>query len=147
LIARQWEQAGNGNPPELWTSPWTRAQSVAVELARHWCVEYHVDTQLSELSFGVWEGRQYAEIERNDDARWQHWLQTYESTAPPEGETVAELRARVAAWLEARKRGTSNVLAVTHAGVVRTARALIGQISYSSVAVSAVPHLHLERVL
>lgn len=147
LIARQWEQAGNVNPPELWTSPWARAQSVAAELARHWCVTYHVDAQLSELSFGVWEGREYAEIERNDEARWQHWLQTYESTAPPEGETVAQLRDRVSAWLEDRKCGTSSVLAVTHAGVVRTARALIAQTSYSSVAISAVPYLHLERVV
>ena len=147
LIARQWEQAGHGNAPELWTSPWARTRSVAEELARYWCVSCHVDERLSELWFGVWEGREYAEIARNDAARFQHWMQNYELAAPPQGETVAQLRTRVAAWLEQRKSGTSSVLAVTHAGVVRTARALIGQQPYSSVASSAVPYLRLEQLL
>jgi broad specificity phosphatase PhoE len=146
LIVQQWQQAGQDDPPELWTSPWARAQSVAAELARHWRVSCNVDARLSELCFGVWEGREYAEIERNDAARWHHWLQNYELAAPPKGETVPQLRARVASWLDERKSATSSVLAVTHAGVVRTARALIGQLPYSAFVGSAVPYLQLELV-
>jgi alpha-ribazole phosphatase len=147
LIALQWEQEGIENPPELWTSPWVRAQSVAMELARVWHVSCHVDARLSELCFGVWEGRDYAEIAANDAARWQHWLLSYELAAPPQGETVSALRARVATWLDERSSAGATVLAVTHAGVVRTARAVVGRLPYSAVVGEAVPHLRLERVL
>jgi len=146
-IALQWEQIGQRELPELWTSPWARTQSVALELARLWRVPWHADARLSELNFGVWEGRQYADIARDDADRWQHFAHNYELAAPPGGETVAQLRARVAAWLDARSAGPSNVLAVTHAGVVRTVRAVIAKQSYSSVVGTAVPHLQLEQVL
>jgi len=146
-IALEWAQTGLARPPEIWSSPWVRAESVALELARVWHVPCQVDARLSELCFGVWEGRPYAEIERTDAARFQHWLQHYEQEAPPRGETVAELRARVAAWLEERRGGTTPVLAVTHAGVVRTARAVTSGRPYSAVVGEEVPHLRLERVL
>lgn len=145
-IALQWQRAGHPNPPELWTSPWARTQSVAVELARLWRVAWHQDLRLSELCFGAWEGREYAEIARNDELRWQSWTHNYELIAPPQGETVAELRARVAAWLAERRSSPATVLAVTHAGVVRTARALVARQSYSAVVGTAVPHLQLEQV-
>jgi broad specificity phosphatase PhoE len=147
LIARQWEQAGHGDPPELWCSPWARARTVAAELAQHWGVDWHVDARLSELCFGVWEGREYDEIARNDADRWQRWTQNYERAAPPEGETVSQLRTRVAAWLDERRASTASVLAVTHAGVVRTARAVLGQLPYASVVATAVPYLQLEQVI
>jgi alpha-ribazole phosphatase len=145
-IALQWEREQSAQPPELWTSPWARAQSVALELARLWHVPWRADQRLSELCFGLWEGRKYVEIARTDAARWQHWLQNYELEAPPHGETVPELRARVSAWLDERRAGTANVLAVTHAGVVRTARALLDGLPYSAVAGEAVPHLRIERL-
>jgi broad specificity phosphatase PhoE len=120
---------------------------VAVELARLWRVPWQVDARLSELCFGVWEGQEYDEIARTDAVRWQRWLSNYEYEAPPQGETVTELRARVAAWLDERRSGATTVLAVTHAGVVRTARALRGGLPYSSVVGESVPHLRAERVI
>jgi len=146
LILLQWEQAGLDRPPELWTSPWARTQAVATELAQHWRVSCNVDARLSELCFGVWEGREYCEIARSDAARWQHWTQNYELLAPPDGETVAQLRTRVAQWLAERRSASAPVLAVTHAGVVRTARAVIKQLPYSSVIGDGVPYLQLERL-
>lgn len=146
LIVLQWEQAGLQRPPELWSSPWARAHCVATELAQHWRVSCHVDARLSELCFGVWEGREYAEIARNDAARWQHWTENYEQLAPPNGETVAQLRARVAEWLAERRPGSAPVLAITHAGVVRTARAVIKHLPYSAVVGDGVPYLQLERL-
>ena len=146
-IASQWERAGQGGPPELWTSPWLRTRSVGMELARRWRVSCRVDARISELCFGVWEGREYDEIARNDPDRWQHWTQNYQHAAPPEGETVAQLRARVAEWLDERTVGTGDVLAITHAGVMRTARAVIEQLPYTAVVATAVPYLQLERFI
>ena len=146
-IARQWQQEVSEEPPELWTSPWARTQSLATELAKLWRIPWHVDARLSELHFGVWEGREYAEIAENDALRFHHWTLNYEREAPPQGETVAALRARVEAWLGERSSSTATVLAVTHAGVVRTARAVVGRLPYSAVVGQVVPHLSIERVL
>lgn len=145
-IALQWGQTELGGWPQLWTSPWQRTSSVANELARNWGITVHSDPRLSELCFGDWEGREYDEIARNDAPRWQHWARNYELAAPPNGESVAQLRLRVGEWLDERRSGASTVLAVTHAGVVRTARALAGQLSYASVVGSVVHHLRVEQV-
>jgi len=146
MIARQWLQEGIHEPPELWTSPWVRTQSVAAELARLWHVSWHVDARLSELCFGAWEGRKYREIAENDGERFQHWTLNYEREAPPQGESAAALRARVGAWLEEQSSRKGAVLAVTHAGVIRTSRAVIAGLPYSSVVGDAIPHLRLERL-
>jgi alpha-ribazole phosphatase len=147
LIASQWERAGLERAPEVWSSPWARTQTVAAELAALWRVSLKVDPRLSELSFGVWEGRCYDEIERTDRTRWQHWMQNYEVEAPPQGETVADLRARVCLWLDERRASNTTVLAVTHAGFMRTSRAVLAGMPYASVVGEAVPHLRIEQVL
>lgn len=147
LVGQRWAAAGMKVPPsEVWSSPWARTRSLAIELARLWQIPWHVDARLSELSFGVWEGREYSEIEGSDALRWERWLHNYELEAPPRGETVAQLRARVTAWLEERSAKNATVLAVTHAGVVRTARAVVAGLAYSAVVADAVPHLCPERI-
>jgi alpha-ribazole phosphatase len=92
----------------------------------------------------VWEGRSFAEIERTDATRFQRWMQAYELEAPPGGESAAQLRARVAQWLDERRATPATVLAVTHAGVIRMARAIAGGLAYSAVAGQPVPHLSPE---
>jgi len=75
-------------------------------------------------AFGLWEGREFAEIERTDAVRFQLWMRAYEVEAPPGGQTAAQLRARVTDWLEERQKTAATILAVTHAGVTRMARAV-----------------------
>jgi len=146
VAAAQVAEAWQGAEPELWSSPWARCRLVAEELARVWQVPLQLEPRLSELSFGAWEGQSFAALERHDTARFQHWMQNYETVATPGGETVLELRARVASWLEERlaAAGTMPILAFTHAGVIRTARAIARNVAYSTVVSEAVPHLRLE---
>jgi alpha-ribazole phosphatase len=141
MIAQRWEEQSARSAPELWTSPWARTRPVAEELARHWRTTCRIDARLSELSFGIWEGSEFAEIERTDAQRFQSWMHSYEIAAPPGGETVTQLRARVADWLSEASDAPSSVLAVTHAGVIRVARALTRGLEYSDVAREGVPHL------
>ncbi|MES1183125.1 MAG: histidine phosphatase family protein [Myxococcales bacterium] len=145
-IGESWTELVRGDPPEIWTSPWARTQPVAEELARRFGVACQVDARLSELSFGAWEGRAFSEIERTDSARFQRWMRAYEVEAPPSGETAAQLRARVAQWLEERRTSRKTVLAVSHAGVIRMGWAIAGELSYSEVAGRSVPHLLPQRI-
>lgn len=132
-----------GAPSRLWTSPWARCRNVAEELGRFWDVPVRVDSRLAELAFGAWEGRTFAELEL--DEHFQFWMRNYQTAAPPGGETLAELMARVGDWLNelgARAReNTHPVLAITHAGVIRSARAIARGASYATVVGEPVPHL------
>jgi len=109
---------------QIWASPSVRARDVGVELSHRLAVPLHIDERLCELDFGVWEGRTHRDLERELPERYARWLQHYETEGPPDGESAADLRRRVEAWLDERRRDGNSILAVTHAGVIRTARAL-----------------------
>lgn len=145
-IADYWREAENPHCDELWCSPWARTRSVAEELARRWSIPCRADPRLSELCFGEWEGRPYADIERDDGERFSRWMKAYETDAPPGGEALPELVRRVASWLQdARRRDTVQV-AVTHAGVIRVARTLRDGGTYAAALRNSVEHLVPERV-
>jgi alpha-ribazole phosphatase len=146
VIHESWAEQAAGETPEIWTSPWARTRPVREELARRFGGVCRVDVRLSELSFGTWEGRAFSEIERNDAARFEHWMRAYEVEAPPGGETAAQLRARVAAWLEERRASRAPVLAISHAGVIRMAWAITARLAYSEVAGRPVPQLSPQRI-
>lgn len=126
---------------ELWSSPWARCREVAEELGRLLRTDVNVDARLSELSFGAWEGRSYAELER--DGAFQAWMQNYETACPPGGETVAELMDRVRCWSQERlsERGATRLLVLTHAGVIRSLRALARGVTFCAVVAEPVPYL------
>lgn len=145
-IAEGWDEHRADVVPEIWTSPWARTRRVALELARHFRCSCHVDARLSELSFGEWEGRTFAEIENDDSARFERWMRAYEVEGPPGGETAAQLRGRVSEWLGERRMATTSTLAVTHAGVIRTAWAIAAGLEFADFASKAVCHLCPERI-
>src|SRR3954462_8385843 len=92
-------------PPctEVWSSPWSRTREVAERIAATFRCPHRIDARLSELSFGTWEGRSYAAIEREEPEPWASFMRDFATERPPGGETVPELRARVGAWLEERR--------------------------------------------
>ncbi|PZQ15884.1 MAG: histidine phosphatase family protein [Ancylobacter novellus] len=84
---------------------------------------FETDERLSEMSFGRWEGSTFFEIrEREPGAmkareadRWDH--------RPPDGESYADVSARVEAALAALDRPA---VVVSHGGVARAVLALAG---------------------
>jgi alpha-ribazole phosphatase len=146
LVFERWEANGEAVVPEVWSSPWARSQDVAEVLARRLGADLRIEARLSELSFGAWEGRRFEDIEREDGARFERWMRAFDVEAPPGGETVADLGSRVASWLSERRRTTATVLAITHAGVIRMARALGRGVTYAEIAAEKVEHLTPERL-
>lgn len=145
-IADYWRGTENPHWDELWCSPWARTRSVAEELARRWSIPCFADTRLSELCFGEWEGRAYADIERDDGERFSQWMRAYETDAPPGGEALPELIQRVSSWLDDARHGDSVRLVVTHAGVIRAARTLRDGGTYAAALRKPVEHLMPERL-
>ena len=82
----------------------------------------HIDQRLAELDFGAFDGRTYEEnLEAHGDG-FRAWTRDPDGVRPPGGETLAELRMRVDAWLELLPLHY-NVVAFTHAGPIRAALA------------------------
>ncbi|ASG25035.1 histidine phosphatase family protein [Nitrospirillum viridazoti] len=107
----------------LWTAPETRARQTADALAGALGVEAHEDTALADLDVGAWQGRSLADLSAHEADAVGVWLSDPEAR-PHGAESLAQLRARVARWLE---HGTAegHTLAVTHPAVIRMAVAVV----------------------
>ena len=83
-----------------------------------------IDARLREMDFGVWEGVPWASIPR---AELDAWAADFLHARPHGGESVHMLRERAGAAIdEYRRSGLSHVV-VTHAGVIKAARAHGGE--------------------
>lgn len=82
---------------------------------------HHCDARLAEMDFGRWEGQPWDAIGR---AAFDDWMADFAHHRCGDGESVAALMERVAAALAQAHAGSTDVLWITHAGVVRAARLL-----------------------
>jgi alpha-ribazole phosphatase len=107
------------------TSPLARSRLLAERLAAaRGLAPPAVDARLAEMDFGTWEGLAWDRVPRGELDAWAADLM---QARPHGGENVAMLEARVRAALLAWRRAPGPVLIVTHAGVLRAARAIAGE--------------------
>ncbi len=99
-------------PPGIpvFSSPLSRARRLAEILSPQACI----DSRLSEIDFGAWEGRRWDAIDRAEIDAWAGDVLNF---TPPGGESVAALQARVLDFAASIER--PQVAIVTHAGVMR----------------------------
>jgi broad specificity phosphatase PhoE len=77
-----------------------------------------------EIDFGEWEGMTAEEIQARDPESYRRWTQTDGEFRYPGGESVTELRTRVARALgELLAANSGDLLVVVHKGVIRAALA------------------------
>ncbi|EHJ92114.1 putative phosphoglycerate mutase gpmB [Vreelandella boliviensis LC1] len=99
------------------TLAWAQAAKSGVPLT--------LEPRLRELDFGEYEGKVYDELK--DLPHYRAWIDSVGELQIPGGESAAQLRARLDAWLHdlalnAPASGHSKILAVTHGGVIRELR-------------------------
>ncbi|MCF8211908.1 MAG: histidine phosphatase family protein [Rhodoferax sp.] len=108
----------------IYSSDLKRAHSTALAIARYTPQEtarqVQLTTGLRERGFGVFEGQTFAEIADQwpEDAR--RWRQREPDFAPPGGETLLQLRDRVASTLEAlaSQHLGQQIVLVAHGGIM-----------------------------
>jgi alpha-ribazole phosphatase len=113
----------------IWCSPQVRARQTALPTATRAGKELILDDGLREISYGEWEGRPEAEVQRDDAARFQAWAAHPGHIAPPGGESGLAIASRVLAALERIKQAhpSGKVLLVSHKATLRVlACALLG---------------------
>jgi len=114
-------------PKAICTSDLRRAIETADPIARHFGLDYATSASLREMNFGAWEELTWKEVELQypEDAR--AWAKLFPHHRPPGGESFLELQSRVVEELEqlAKYAESGCMLAVTHAGFIRTAVAWV----------------------
>lgn len=107
--------AGLGRIERLWHGPERRAAETAAALGLRAAPE--ADPRLRDMAAGDWAGRSLGQVERDAPGALMAWL-TDPEAAPPGGESVAAVAARVGDWL-ARVPEARRAVAVTSPAVAR----------------------------
>ncbi|MBW2241937.1 MAG: histidine phosphatase family protein [Deltaproteobacteria bacterium] len=126
---------------EVWSSPAKRCRLPAEHLAGLLAVPVHLSDDLQELDYGQWEGQPWDILQRDDSERLKHWMDAWQSEAPPDGESIGALERRVRNWLIANGRGR---LVVAHAGVIRALYVILRGLSWEESMAREIEHLKIE---
>ena len=135
--------AMDGGSVRLVSSPADRCRQLAACLAERLQLDFQEDPRIAELSMGEWEGQLWTQIEQHDGERLRLWMEQWQTAAPPGGESLADLEARVRTAGDAVA-GPGLTMWVTHAGVIRTLRVLLSGSDWPTAMQSPVPHLTPE---
>jgi broad specificity phosphatase PhoE len=101
----------------VWTSPLQRAADTAREIASALGIPLEIDERLVEVDYGEWDGRRLDEV---DAAQWSAWRDDA-SFAPPGGESLAAVGARVAGFCSDRLLADTTIVAVSHVSPIKAA--------------------------
>lgn len=112
------EALAAGLPPftAALTSPAARAAETAAALG----LVAGKEPALRDIDLGAWAGRAFSDVEAADPAAMVQWISD-PATAPHGGESLNQLFARVATWLDGIEKQGGRVVAVTHPAVIRAA--------------------------
>lgn len=118
---------GLASIPYIYSSPLSRCQRLARQIAD----EFTTDSRLMELDFGDWEGWTWDEI--YDTTEGRIWFSDYTSHPTLHGESYLELISRTKDFLSSLPKIHSDILIVTHAGVIRAIMHLLEGVSIEEV--------------
>lgn len=111
-------------PKVIWVSPLQRSLIVGRILAQRG-FQYHIAPELAEIDFGIWDGRSWEQIAKQEI---DDWCNDFAYFAPTDGESLHQLFTRTEDWLNSRvieKNTDANstpILAIGHAGWISTAK-------------------------
>jgi alpha-ribazole phosphatase len=123
---------------KFWSSPFRRCTKLATFLSDD---RFTTDERISELNFGTWEMKAWAQI---DSKELNPWMEDFVNYTPKKGESFNDLYNRsIDFFEELTNNETADVVVVCHAGVIRAILAYILdfplenafnlQIDYSSI--------------
>jgi broad specificity phosphatase PhoE len=103
----------------VWSSQLSRARETAEIVGAAIGVAPRVDERFAESHRGRWEGRAWADIEREEPEAWAAWRRGGTDFRFPGGESLAEHQRRVLAALDAVRAGPRPALVIAHGGTIR----------------------------
>ena len=134
--SQMWNAVGNDCPWEaIICSPLSRCKLFAEALAKKHSIQPIVETRFKEVGFGSWEGRERAEIQKNDPSEYEAFYQDPVNCRPAGAELLTDFVFRVSAALEQllEQYAGQHILVVAHAGVIRAAMMCVSEQSATEV--------------
>lgn len=110
----------------IYSSPLQRCKQLANLLANN---HYTIDTNLSELNFGEWEGKYWDDIYQTPYGK--EWMNNYLHLSCPGGESYNDLYNRTTLFLN-NLNTNKNSLIITHAGIIRVCLNILNNIDIES---------------
>jgi broad specificity phosphatase PhoE len=124
LLAERLSADPSLGPRRIVTSSLGRARQTAEVVARALGAPIADDPRLIELGQGAWEGRTHADLAEHDAERYAAWRRSRGEGEPPDGEPLADARARVAdALADLLRADPWPACVVSHGGTLRLAAA------------------------
>ncbi len=138
LSANGWAQFEKQTANRQWSaitsSHLRRACEPAEQLAGRLAIPVVIDSDWSELDFGVWDGRELAELraDKTIAAQLDAFYRNGDACGAPQGESWQQLRKRVDRAMRrlAERSSDDRVLVVSHGGAIRTAIAIACDIAF-----------------
>jgi broad specificity phosphatase PhoE len=104
----------------LWSSDLSRARETAEIVGARIGLEPRLDARLREANRGVWEGRLFIDVERDQPELFDAWMRAGDAFRFPGGESLLEQQQRVSAALDdVRHAAQLPALVVCHGGSIR----------------------------
>ncbi len=132
----------------IYASPSARTQATADELAQVKGLRVQHMTDLMERRFGIWEGLYFDEIEERYPDAYRAWKRDPINFTPEGGETIDDLRNRLAAQLVeiiGRHQGETVVI-VGHVGPIRVCVTDAFQMPIEQYRQLRIDHASLTRI-
>lgn len=110
-------------PCAIFASKLTRTIQTAQPLAARHKKKIISDARLNEISFGVWEGHSYSEVERRFGPAVRDWHTPRFTSKPQGGESFKSLHIRISKFLDEvlnrYEQSSQPCMVVTHGGPIR----------------------------
>jgi broad specificity phosphatase PhoE len=105
----------------IYSSPLERAVETARALADHQRTDLEVCDDLTEIDFGAWTGRTFADLA--DDANWQAFNSCRSTAVVPGGERAVDVQTRIVSAVASlcRRHAGHTIAIVSHCDVLRFA--------------------------
>lgn len=97
----------------IFCAPSLAAQQTAQQLSHDGQVKIKIDDNLTNLDHGLWHGKLIDELKETQPKLYKQWQDHPETVCPPGGETVEQVRDRVARSLKKiRKKYKTGIVAI-----------------------------------
>ena len=103
----------------IYSGPLERVRQTAEPISRRFNLPLHVADEFTEIGLGEWTNKSFSELAAEES--WHHFNSFRSSTAPPGGELMLQVQARVIRKLMALRDQHRFVVIVTHGDVIRCA--------------------------
>ncbi|WP_321400630.1 histidine phosphatase family protein [Maridesulfovibrio sp.] len=114
------ESLDSFQPRRIYCSPLSRTMQTASLIEQQCGTGLISAPEIKEINLGEWDGLDFTEIKRLYPQDYKRRGEDIAGFRSPGGENFTDLKERVGSFLEQLNYGEGPIIAVTHAGVIRT---------------------------